>query len=200
VQVQVMTSHGTTGTSTASAFSYGAPPATRPVVSAVSPDHGPVGGGTKITINGIGLDHGSVSVDGHAATSVSCTTSTCTANTPAGAAGPADVIVTTSGGTTSTSSADQFIYQSPAARPPSVASLIPSSGSTSGGTTVTIHGTNLSGGIVSFGQFRASATCTATKCTATSPPGGVGQVDVAVLASGGLSATRSADLFTYKSS
>ncbi|MCY0656333.1 IPT/TIG domain-containing protein, partial [Klebsiella pneumoniae] len=57
-----------------------------------------------------------------------------TATPPAGSAGTVNVTVTTVGGTSATSAADQFTYV-PA---PTVTSISPTSGPTSGGTTVTI--------------------------------------------------------------
>jgi hypothetical protein len=83
---------------------------------------------------------------------------------------------------------------------PTVTSISPTSGPTSGGTTVTISGSNLSGGSVSFGANPATGvSCSASSCTATSPAGS-GTVDVTVTTSAGTSATSSADQFTYTSS
>ena len=79
---------------------------------------------------------------GAAATIHSDTTTQIVATSPAGVAGTADVTVTTAGGTSATSSADQFAYYVPA---PTVTALNPTTGPTLGGTTVTITGTNLDG-------------------------------------------------------
>ena len=49
--------------------------------------------------------------------------------------------VTTPGGTSATSPADEFTYVAA----PTVTSINPTSGPTAGGTTVTVTGTNLSG-------------------------------------------------------
>src|ERR1019366_7339926 len=62
---------------------------------------------------------------------------------PAGS-GNVNVTVTTPGGTSSTSSSDQFSYAT-ALPAPTVTSISPTSGPASGGTTVTIIGTNLTG-------------------------------------------------------
>ncbi|WP_216295903.1 IPT/TIG domain-containing protein, partial [Delftia acidovorans] len=71
-----------------------------------------------------------------------------TATAPAGAAGTVDVRVTTPGGTTATSAADQFTYVAA----PTVSSLSPTSGSSLGGSTVTLTGTNFTGATaVTFG-------------------------------------------------
>ncbi len=80
---------------------------------------------------------------------------------------------------------------------PVVTGISPSSGSTAGGTVVTVSGSNLSGGSVSFGSTAATAvSCSASSCSATSPAG-TGTVNVTVTTTGGTSATSSADQFTY---
>jgi hypothetical protein len=91
------------------------PPPPVPVVTAVSPNHGPPAGGTVVTVTGTGLSGGTVAFGTHAATSVSCTATSCSARSPAGT-GTVDVRVTTPAGTSATSSADRFTYTTP---PPS---------------------------------------------------------------------------------
>ncbi|MHB1047386.1 MAG: IPT/TIG domain-containing protein [Thermoanaerobaculia bacterium] len=102
VDVVVMNPDRQTATR-ASGFTY----ATGPVVLSllgVSPKSGPAGGGTAITLTGTGFLAGAgVTVRGVAAGSVVVASSgTITANTPAGAIGPADVVVTNPGGATAT--------------------------------------------------------------------------------------------------
>jgi len=82
---------------------------------------------------------------------------------------------------------------------PVVTSIVPATGSTSGGTTVTITGMDLTGATaVKFGTVAGTiVTNTATQITATSPAGTAGPVDVTVVTSVGASATSSADQFTY---
>src|SRR5215831_13944634 len=83
--------------------------------------------------------------------------------------------------------------------PPTVTNVNPNTGPTSGGTSVTITGTNFSDATaVSFrsnaaGSFTVNS---ATQITATSPAG-VGTVDVTVTTAGGTSAISSGDRFTY---
>jgi hypothetical protein len=79
-----------------------------------------------------------------------------------------------------------------------VTQILPVVGLTTGGTNVTISGTNLTGAIeVHFGTAAASSfICTATSCMATAPPG-TGTVDVTVTTPGGTSAAVAADKFTY---
>jgi hypothetical protein len=118
---------------------------------------------------------------------------------PAESAGTVDVTVTTAGGTSATSSADQFTFVAPLAVP-SVSSVSPSSGSTAGGTQVTVTGSNLSGATaVDFGSVAAASykVDSATQITAVSPAESAGTVDVTVTTAGGTSATSSADQFTY---
>ncbi len=82
---------------------------------------------------------------------------------------------------------------------PTVSSVAPNNGLTTGGTPVTITGTNLTGATaVHFGATAASvfAVVNATTITATSPAGS-GGVDVTVITTGGTSAITAGDRFTY---
>ena len=83
---------------------------------------------------------------------------------------------------------------------PSVTSISPTLGTASGGTTVTIIGTNFTGATtVDFGTFAASSFTieSATEITVTSPSGSAGIVDVTVVGPGGTSLLSSADQFAY---
>lgn len=83
---------------------------------------------------------------------------------------------------------------------PTVSGISPTSGVTTGGTSVVITGTNFAGVTsVKFGATNATSYTvnSATQITATSPAGSSGTVDVTVTTSGGTSATSSADQFTY---
>src|SRR5262249_58045177 len=76
-----------------------------------------------------------------------------TATSPAGI-GTVDVTVTTAGGTSAISSGDRFTYVSA----PTVTNVNPNTGPTSGGTSVTITGTNFSGATaVRIGRAACSA-------------------------------------------
>ena len=109
---------GASGSSSADNYTYTSPPV--PTVSGVSPSSGPTTGGTTVTITGTGLSS-ATSVDfGPGNTSQNFTVdnpTTITAVVPSGALGTADVTVTTSEGTSSTSAADQFTYTAPAGPP-----------------------------------------------------------------------------------
>jgi hypothetical protein len=84
---------------------------TTPTVSAVSPSSGPAAGGTVVTVTGAGFASGAtVDFGASAATGVTVTSATSlTATSPAGT-GTVDVTVTTAGGTSATTTADQFSY------------------------------------------------------------------------------------------
>ncbi|MGD0681438.1 MAG: Ig-like domain repeat protein [Terracidiphilus sp.] len=82
---------------------------------------------------------------------------------------------------------------------PTVTGISPSSGSTAGGTTVTITGTNFTGATaVDFGSTPATNVTVINSATTTATsPAGVGTVDVTVTTPGGTSATSPVDQYTY---
>ena len=169
-----------------------------PTVTAVSPSSGPIAGGTTVTITGSNLTGASAVKFGSTnATSYTVVSATqITAQAPAGAAGLTNVTVTTVGGTSATSAANQYTY----AGIPTVSGVSPSAGPLSGGNSVTITGTNLTAATaVDFGTNAATG-CganTATSITCNAPSGLVGQVDVTVTTAGGTSAPTAGDQYTY---
>ncbi|HZL27849.1 MAG TPA: IPT/TIG domain-containing protein [Acidobacteriaceae bacterium] len=84
-----------------------------PVVTGISPTSGPSAGGTSVTITGTGFTNATiVSFGSTAAASYTVNSATqIAAVSPAGSPGAVHVTVTTSGGTSVTSTADQFTYQ-----------------------------------------------------------------------------------------
>jgi hypothetical protein len=83
---------------------------------------------------------------------------------------------------------------------PTVTGVNPNTGPTTGGTTVTITGTNLTGATaVMFGTVAATSFTvnSDTSITAVAPAESAGTVDVTVTTPGGTSATSSADQYTY---
>lgn len=165
-------------------FTIGTPPPP-PTVSTIAPSSGPTSGGTTVTITGTNLGSTTaVTFGGTAATSFTASSATqVTAQTPAHAAGAVDVVVTTSGG--SATSTGGFTFVAPM---PTIASVAPSSGSTLGGTTVTITGTNLTGatGAAFDGAPATSLTViSAAQVRVTTPAHAAGAVDVAVTTPGG---------------
>ena len=161
-----------------SGFAYVAPIST----SGVAPTSGSNAGGTAITVTGTGFVTGAVvSVGGSACTGVtvvSATSITCTA--PAGTVGARDVVVTnTDTGASTLTGAYTYI----AISSPTITTVAPTSGSSAGGTAITITGTGfVVGAVVSVG----GAVCTgvtvvsATSITCTTPAGTVGARDVVV--------------------
>ena len=191
VDVTVTTPGGTSPTVSGDIYKY------VPSVTSVSPTSGPTTGGTTVTINGTGFTGATgVSFGGTAATFSVKSSSQISATAPTGVAGTVDITVTTPGGTSTTSTNDQYTYVTP----PTVTRVSPSSGPAAGGTSVTIAGTNFTGATaVSFGGTAASTftVTSAGSITATSPAGS-GAVDVTVtIPGGGTSATNSSDVFKY---
>jgi hypothetical protein len=194
VAITVTTAGGTSATSSADQFTYVA----APTVSGISPQAGPLADGTAVTISGTNLSGATGVRFGGATASFTVIGDTeISATAPAaGSAGSVAITVTTAGGTSATSSADQFTYVAA----PTVSGISPQAGPFAGGTTVTISGSGFSGATaVDFGTSRAAsfAVVSDTQVTATSPAGAMGVIDVSVTAAGGTSATGSADLYTY---
>jgi hypothetical protein len=196
VTVTVTVSGGQTG-SLANAFTY-ASPTSPPTVSGVSPNSGSTAGATAVTITGTNFATGAtVTFGGAAVTNVVVVSGTqITATTPAGSAGAVTVTVTVGGQTGSLANA--FTYASPTS-PPTVSGVSPNSGSTGGGTAVTIAGTNFAAGAaVTFGGTAATnvAVVSGTEITAMTPAGSAEAVTVTVTNPGAQSGSL-ANGFTY---
>jgi hypothetical protein len=152
-----------------------------PGVSSISPASGTTAGGTPVTITGTNFVSGAtVTIGGTAATGVNVGSSTSiTATTPAHAAGAVNVVVTNPDTQTGTLT-NGYTYTSTA---PGVTSISPTSGTTAGGTPVTITGTNfVSGATVTFGGTAATGVTvgSSTSITATTPAHAAGAVNVVV--------------------
>ena len=107
VDVKVVTAGGTSSASSADQFAY----VIAPVVASVAPSAGPLQGGTTVTITGTNLlGAAAVNFGSAPGTIVSDTDTQIVATSPAGSAGVVDITVTTAGGTSATSSDDQFTY------------------------------------------------------------------------------------------
>jgi LPXTG-motif cell wall-anchored protein len=194
VDVTVTTAYGTSTTNAADQFTYVLPP----TITGLSPTSGPTSGGTVVTISGTGFTPGNfVEFGASLATSVTVLTSTSMlATSPAGTAGTTDVTVTTGVGTSATVVADEFTYLPG----PTIASVSPAFGSVTGGTPVTIAGTNFTGATsVRFGTSAAIAVTVvnATTITAHAPAGVTGIVDVVVTTPNGTTSANVSDRFTY---
>ena len=185
-----VTNPGVPGGSLANGYTY----VVVPTVSSVSPNNGPVAGGTAVTITGTNFGAGAaVTIGGTAATNVVVVSGTqITATTPAHAAGAATVTVTVNG--QSGNLTNGFTYTGP----PTVTSVSPNNGPVAGGTAVTITGTNFAAGAtVTFGSNAATnvVVVSGTQITATTPAGSVGAVTVTVTANGQAGSLASG--FTY---
>jgi IPT/TIG domain len=172
-------------------------PAPQPAVDNISTTGGPAAGGTPVTILGTGFTPAStVSFGGVPASDVTYESpQTLTAVSPAGS-GMADVVVRSAGGSSDTSTADQFYYGSP----PTVTGLSVTQGPGAGGTVVTVHGTGFAGAtVVGFGGIPGSALDVEsdTELQVTTPAEQPGTVDVVVDTPAGGSTVSSADRFTF---
>ena len=171
-----------------------------PIVTGLSPTHGPEVGGTTVTITGSHLTGATGVLFGTTpATGVTVVNdTTITAIAPAHEDGTVDVTVTTGAGTSATAAADRYTYDEPA---PAITGLTPASGTLAGGTTVTITGTDFLGAIaVAFGATPATSFTvdSDTQITAVAPASAsVGPVDVTVTTAAGTSTIGTADRYTY---
>ncbi|MET8566727.1 IPT/TIG domain-containing protein [Streptomyces sp. NPDC004783] len=163
-----------------------------PFKSSLGTSSGPLAGGNTITISGTGLSTAtSVAFGSETAVPTVNSDSSLSVVVPAGtAAGPVSVSVTTAGGTNNGLS---YTYVDV----PTIGTITPTSGSTSGGTAVTITGTNLaSTDSVTFDGVPAPfSVVNATTLSAVTPPGTAGPVDVAVTNPAGSDVA--VDGFTY---
>jgi formylglycine-generating enzyme required for sulfatase activity len=165
-----------------------------PAVNGIAPTSGPTAGGTLITLTGTNLLGATgVTVGGVACTSVQVVNSTSvTAVTPAGTAGAKSVAVTTPSGTASLTGGFSYVDH------PILSSVSPASGLPTGGTTITLTGTNLTG---ATGVTVGGVACTSvqvvsgTTVTAVTPAGTVGAKAVAVTTPRGTASLAGA--FTY---
>jgi hypothetical protein len=172
-----------------------------PTVTSLSPSSGDTSGGTSVTITGTGFTNVlAVNFGSNPAQSFTVNSPTqITAISPISAPGTVDVTVTTSVGTSLPSAGSQFTYTK-APEFPRVTNVSPSSGDTSGGTTVTITGANFTDVLaVNFGSNPAESFTvdSPTQITAVSPPGSVGTVNVTVTTSAGTSTPSARSKFTY---
>ena len=169
-----------------------------PRLTGVSLTSGPAAGGTTLTITGTAFT-GATAVDfgGDPAASFTMISDTSiTAVSPAASGGTVDITVTTAGGTSAASPADQFTFIDA----PSVSGISPNSGPVTGGTEVTITGANfIDVGGVNFGEDPAGFTVNDdTSITAVSPGAEAPDtVHVTVTNLGGTSPTSAADRFMY---
>ena len=169
-----------------------------PTVTNVNPASGSTLGGTNITITGTSFTGATgVTIGGVAATNVTVVNATTiTATTPARTAGTASVVVTTPSGSNSVNTLFAYVVV-PA---PTVTNVNPASGSTLGGTNITITGTSFTGatGVTIGGAAATNVTVVnATTITATTPARSAGTASVVVTTPSGSNSANT--LFTYVS-
>ena len=170
-----------------------------PIITSYSTDQGSVTGGDVVTITGSNLTGTTgVTFDGASGTDLTVTSTTVTVTTPAGTEGLADVAVTNASGTTTDTNAFRYFPV------PVATSLTATSGTTAGGTQVTIQGSGFANSdvqtnqwiSVSFGGTNAMVWLVSqTSAVVTTPARSAGTVDVVVTTPGGTSTLTSA--FTF---
>jgi hypothetical protein len=193
VDLTVTDPAGTSVTSINDLFAYGAP-----VVNSVAPDAGALLGGNDVILAGNGFVPGLTVYFGDDASSSVTVLAGGTglyAVAPPGTPGSVDITVTTAQGTSATSLHDAYFYGSPV-----VTAVSPGTGSSGGGTPVTITGSGFSpDSTVSFGlQPATSGTVnSSTSITAVAPAGNLGVIPVRVTTPAGISPLTPADNFEY---
>lgn len=162
-----------------------------PIITSISQLSGPTAGGNTIQINGQNLSTASsVDFGGNAAVPTVISDSQLSVVVPAGIAGSALITLTTVGGSVN---GYNYLYIDA----PTISTVSPTSGPTTGGTSVTVTGTNLSftsgvtvgGNSASFGVINSSTLAIIT------PVGTAGAVDIVITTTAG-SAT-AVEAFTY---
>ena len=166
-----------------------------PGITQVTPLQGSTLGGTVISITGSGLSGvTAVSIGGAPCTAVTVLSPTLVrATTPPGVVGQAAISVTAPSGTTLAPTPFTYVMQQ-------VSSIVPNTGSYTGGTAITITGAYLAATTsVTIGGVPATnvVAVSATQVTAVTPAGSVGAVDVAI--TGAKGALTVAGGFTYQS-
>jgi len=189
-------------TSTGPIWSFttgGTAPTVGATVTSVSPTSGAANGGTPVTITGTNFAAGAVVSFGFATATkvVVVNSTTITAVTPPHVGGAANITVRNTAGNQGTL-ANAFLYTStPPSTRPQLNVIVPDWGSTAGGDSVTIAGSNLNGSTVTIGGAPATIVSrSSVSITATTPAGTAGSpVDVVVNTPNGSATLASA--FTY---
>ena len=168
-----------------------------PTIKSMTPEHGPIAGGTTVEIIGRNLGGVTSVVFGGAPSSLVTPVSQneVLAVSPLGI-GTVDVTVTTTSGTSLTGTVHQFTYVTT----PSIQRLNPKGGTTLGGNKVTIAGSGFTGATaVSFGSIAATSFTVESdqEIVALSPAEPVGNVDVSVTAPTGTTPVDPADVYGY---
>jgi hypothetical protein len=162
---------------------FGAATNTAPQIASVSPSSGPTSGGTAVVVSGSGFTSGAtVTFGGTSASATVVGSTTINAIAPAHASGAVNVVVTNPGGQAATKT-NGYTYTSAQLPAPTVSSITPNSGTTAGGTSVTISGNNFNAGATaSIGLSAATnvVVVNSTTITASTPAHAAGTVNVTV--------------------
>jgi hypothetical protein len=170
-----------------------------PTITKVSPSKGAASGGTSVKITGTEFEQvASVRFGSSAAATFKVASLTSImAVAPPEPGGIVDISVTNAGGTSSAVTADRYKFV------PTITGLSPSSGTTAGGTTVTVSGTGFAPGTTAtafkFGTSSAtSVNCSSsTECTVATPAHAAGSVTVKATINHVTTAKTSASVYTY---
>jgi predicted outer membrane repeat protein len=175
-------------------------------VTGLSTTTGPLAGGNQVVISGANFDQNITSVNFGANTLssgsfiVESATQILVPSVPRQTTqGSVDVYVGNAQGVYSpVTPADQYAYLGA----PTITGLSSNVGSVNGGATVTVTGTNLTNATISFGGVPATPVtpATATQAVVTTPADSSGTVDVTASLVGEVSATSTADQYTFAQS
>ena len=172
------TPSGTSATGAGDRFTY----ASAPTVTSISPGSGPTAGGTGVTITGTSFTGvTAVKFGGTAASSFTFNSGTSISATSPAGTGTVDVTVTTPGGTSATSAADQFTYLAPGfilsvsvsgsgtltSSPPGISCPSTCSANYASGTGVTLSATPAVGWIINSWGGACSGNGTNATCNVT---------------------------------
>ncbi len=171
-----------------------------PVLTEVLPSRGPEAGGTIVRVVGDNFVEGaSVSFGGRNGRVLGLVDAqNLTVETPAGPTGAVDVVVQNPDGQSAVIPGG-FTFGTGIGEDPTLTSVEPGTGPTTGGSRVILHGTHFDADLaVRFGQSPASGitVISTTLATVLTPVGSAGPVDIVVTAGNGGTATL-ADGFTY---
>ena len=192
VDIQVTTLDGTSALTAADEYTYGI----LPVISALTPSGGLVGGGQAVTVTGGGFTAGmTATVGGTTVTPLGASATSFTFTAPAEVAGVVQVQVTTAFGASAFNAADEYTYETL----PVISAVTPSAGPVTGGQVVTVTGSGFVAGmsatIGGIGVTPSSITASSFTFTTPAETAGYDQIQVTDLA--GASALTSASGYIY---
>jgi hypothetical protein len=199
-QTVVVTNPSAQSASLAGAFTYTAATGSAPTLTSVSPTSGPIQGGITITMTGANFVSGAtITIGGTPMAGVIFDSATqLRATAPWGNAGQKTIVVTNPNGQTATL-VNAYTYGTATPAAPTLSSISPTSGTTAGGTVVTLNGANfVSGATVTVGGTAMTGVTfvSASQLRATAPAGTAGAKTIVVTNPSGQTATLT-NAFTY---